>query len=67
MKKLTLLALALSVALPYGAIAQDTTDDLMSSDTFNGLKVRNIGPAYMSGCVADIAVDQNDPDYDCRQ
>ena len=34
-------------------------DDMMSAKTFAGMKVRNIGPAYMSGRVADIAVDQN--------
>ncbi|MCK0070616.1 VPS10 domain-containing protein [Kordiimonas laminariae] len=36
-------------------------DDLMSAKTFAGMKVRNIGPAYMSGRVSDIAVDQTDP------
>ena len=31
----------------------------LSSDTFNGLKLRNIGPAFMSGRIADIDIDPN--------
>ena len=62
MNKLSVIALALSVALPFYAFAQDDEEnDVMSSATFEGLEVRNIGPAYMSGRVADIAVDQNNP------
>ncbi|MBL4603926.1 MAG: hypothetical protein JKY84_14365, partial [Emcibacteraceae bacterium] len=62
MNKLSVFALALSVALPFYAVAQDVEEnEVMSSATFEGLEVRNIGPAYMSGRVADIAVDQNDP------
>src|SRR5690242_16414738 len=33
------------------------TDDLFSSSTFNGLKLRSIGPAVASGRVVSIAVD----------
>ncbi|NNL88454.1 MAG: glycosyl hydrolase, partial [Marinicaulis sp.] len=33
----------------------------MSSETFKGLELRNIGPALMSGRIADIDIDQNDP------
>ncbi len=40
--------------------AQSETDTL-SSKTFSSMKLRNIGPAYMSGRIADIAVDQTDP------
>ena len=53
------IALALLMATTPLAMAQD--DNVMSSKTFAGLKVRNIGPAYMSGRVSDIAVDQTDP------
>lgn len=60
MNKLSSLLVTLAVLLPTGLWAQDS-DDLMSSATFDGLKIRNIGPAYMSGRVADIAVDQKDP------
>ena len=40
-----------------------STDDKspFNSNTFKALELRNIGPAYMSGRIADIAVDQNDP------
>ena len=53
------LILSLLMAASPAALAQ--SDDLMSSKTFDGLKVRNIGPAYMSGRVSDIAIDQTDP------
>lgn len=51
--------LATTPALTPVLAADD--DGPMSADTFGGMKVRNIGPAYMSGRVADIAVDQTDP------
>ncbi len=33
----------------------------MSAGTFAGLNLRNIGPAFMSGRIADVAFDPNDP------
>ena len=33
----------------------------LSSGTFNAFKLRNIGPAFMSGRIADIAIVQDDP------
>ncbi|MCB1606794.1 MAG: hypothetical protein KDI71_07450, partial [Xanthomonadales bacterium] len=33
----------------------------MSADTFAGLKLRGIGPAFMSGRIADVAIDPEDP------
>src|ERR1041385_1361112 len=36
------------------------TKDPMSKETFNGLKLRSIGPALTSGRISSIAVDQND-------
>ncbi len=59
MKKISMI-MAVLMLLPSGLYAQDN-DELMSAATFDGLKMRNIGPAYMSGRVADIAVDQTDP------
>lgn len=53
------IAMAMIIAATPATWADD--DSVMSSKTFDGLKVRNIGPAYMSGRVADIAVDQTDP------
>ncbi|TQV81060.1 VPS10 domain-containing protein [Aliikangiella coralliicola] len=37
-------------------IAKDEKETLMSSDTFAGLQLRNIGPAFMSGRIADIDI-----------
>ncbi len=58
-------ALFASAALSSGAVIgqSDNSDDqgAMSSATFSAMKLRNIGPAYMSGRIADIAVDQTDP------
>ncbi|MFT5718769.1 MAG: hypothetical protein ACI9T7_002976, partial [Oleiphilaceae bacterium] len=34
---------------------------LMTDELLSGMKLRNIGPAYMSGRIADIAVDNKDP------
>ncbi len=34
--------------------------DIWAADNFSGLKMRSIGPAFMSGRIADIAIDPND-------
>ena len=39
------------------AVADDKKDSRLTSDTFSGIKLRSIGPALMSGRIADIAVD----------
>ncbi|MBU2494663.1 MAG: glycosyl hydrolase [Bacteroidetes bacterium] len=45
----------------YSISAQNkTSDSLFSEKTFDGLKFRNIGPALMSGRIADIAVHPED-------
>ena len=41
------------------ALAND--DDPWSDETFKGLSWRSIGPAFMSGRIADIALDPGDP------
>jgi photosystem II stability/assembly factor-like uncharacterized protein len=45
------------------AFKSDDSDDksLFNAKTFNAMELRNIGPAYMSGRISDIAVDQNNP------
>lgn len=49
----------LLILLPFmGATAQ--TDTLLSDNTFSGLKFRSIGPAFMSGRIADIAIHPDD-------
>ena len=53
--------------LPLSACAQNATadedknKDPMSSPTFKGLELRNIGPALMSGRIADIQIVPDDP------
>jgi len=61
MKKLNALVMALCLSLPLATMAQNGDDDVMSASTFDGLKVRNIGPSYMSGRISDIAVDEQNP------
>lgn len=56
---LTLLAVIVSCVMGVTAVAADKADkeeSIMSSATFAGLKLRNIGPAFMSGRIADIAI-----------
>ncbi|UTW56944.1 glycosyl hydrolase [Kordiimonas sp. SCSIO 12610] len=55
---------ATSMAFAPSAYAQkDSKKDEgpLSSATFSGIKLRNIGPAFMSGRIADIDIDQTDP------
>lgn len=58
-------ALLASVAVMTAPVhsQSDKSDEagVMSSGTFKAMKMRNIGPAYMSGRIADIAVDQANP------
>lgn len=63
--KVLLIALMMT---PSSIFAQDDgenenakTDELLSAQTFKGLKMRNIGPALMSGRIADIAIHPNNP------
>ena len=57
-------------ALPLSACAQDAPDTSsakeedeapLSSSTFKGLELRNIGPALMAGRIADIVITPDDP------
>ncbi len=65
MKKRLTTALAASLVLSaLPSLAKDNKDDEHSpfnSKTFATMEMRNIGPAYMSGRIADIDVDQKDP------
>lgn len=40
---------------------ENDKDTLFSDKTFSGLKLRSVGPALMSGRIADIAINPNDP------
>ncbi|MEM6573704.1 MAG: glycosyl hydrolase [Pseudomonadota bacterium] len=55
-----LLAAALLVAGP-AALAQEDEAETLSAGMFAGLKLRGIGPALMSGRIADIDLHPNDP------
>ena len=57
-------ALAASAAPPRaGKPADDSKPaDVMSADTFAGLKLRSIGPALTSGRIGDLAVDPKRPE-----
>jgi len=56
---LTLVAVS---AMAVGAAdSKDADDDWLNAATLKGLELRALGPAVMSGRVADIAVDSTDP------
>lgn len=64
----TLLKAAIAASLVISsanvlAFKSKNSDDkaLFTSKTFKAMELRNIGPAYMSGRISDIAVDQNNP------
>ena len=65
MRKLFNAAVAMSVALAcapsFAAKDKNESDAIFTSSTFKAMALRNIGPAYMSGRISDIAVDQNNP------
>jgi photosystem II stability/assembly factor-like uncharacterized protein len=44
-----------------GFSADKKDKDLLADETFTGLKLRGIGPAFMSGRIADIAINPSDP------
>ena len=55
------LVLLAAAALAGPTLAAEEADTpLLSSETFEGLKLRNIGPALMSGRIADIAIHPGD-------
>jgi photosystem II stability/assembly factor-like uncharacterized protein len=55
---------SLMLSCTHGVAAKSNDDDtksLFNSKTFEAMSLRNIGPAYMSGRISDIAVDQQNP------
>lgn len=56
MRKIIFLFVLL-LTFSFSGFSQDKeTDKLFSESTFSGLKFRNIGPGFMSGRIADIAI-----------
>ena len=60
MKNLQLLLLACTLTLTSTVLSADDKP-AMTEKLFKGMEFRSIGPAYMSGRIADIEVDKNDP------
>jgi photosystem II stability/assembly factor-like uncharacterized protein len=52
--------LILALVLPLAAAEKTEEEQRLSSKTFTGLELRSIGPALMSGRIADIAIDPGD-------
>ncbi|NMH59967.1 WD40/YVTN/BNR-like repeat-containing protein [Alteromonas ponticola] len=59
--KATLAAALLVSSASVVAADKSENEAVFSSKTFEAMEFRSIGPAYMSGRIADIAVDQNNP------
>jgi len=55
------LLLACAATTTTGKGTKGVDDGPMSAGTFAGLSMRNIGPAFMSGRIADVAFDPSDP------
>ena len=56
MKKLLILLCVLFLAVSFDVQAQKKNNNPYKEAHFKGLKFRNIGPAFMSGRIADIAI-----------
>ncbi|MFC2103043.1 glycosyl hydrolase [Bacteroidota bacterium] len=63
MKSLITFATLLILTFQISINPQNDSDTLLKSSTFSGLKFRSIGPAFMSGRIADIVVHPEDDSY----
>jgi len=63
MKKPLVMLLLLSFAFVVSADKKSDAKNksILNEDTFSGIKLRNIGPALMSGRIADIAIHPDNP------
>ena len=52
----TLISICLSLAVSSWTQSSSKENNLWDSDNFSGLKFRSIGPAFMSGRIADLAI-----------
>ena len=55
---------AIALVLPFNVAAQEAEEEngsVMKAGTFAGLELRGIGPALMSGRIADVALHPEDP------
>ncbi len=60
MLRLIVFGFLLTVISPLVSSERKQADSLFTAKTFSGLKLRNIGPALMSGRIADIAIHPKD-------
>ena len=60
MRKALLALMIVVMSLPSAAAEQEETAKGMTAKAFKGLEFRNIGPALMSGRIADIAIHPTD-------
>ena len=58
---LAVLGLAFTGLGTVASAQEEEEKPALSSGTFNAFKLRGIGPAFMSGRIADIAIVQDDP------
>lgn len=56
-----LLLLALAAPLAAAESAKKGAEPRLAAATLDGLELRNLGPALMSGRIADLAIDPRDP------
>jgi photosystem II stability/assembly factor-like uncharacterized protein len=61
MRKVTLALVILVSFLPIVGAGDDEPKSAMTAAGFKGLDLRNIGPALMSGRIADVAIHPSDP------
>ena len=59
--RLFVISLILAVSTVSTHAAKKDNSDVMTSELFAAMEFRNIGPAYMSGRIADIEVDTKNP------
>ena len=57
MKHIVTIAFLIGLVSTATQAAKSDSSELMTDKLFSGMKLRNIGPAYMSGRIADIEVD----------
>ena len=61
MRLLTIIMTIAILTSPFLHAAKKDDSNTMTSELFSAMKLRNIGPAYMSGRIADIEVDSKNP------
>ena len=61
MRLLTIIMTIAILTSPFLHAAKKDDSSTMTSELFSAMKLRNIGPAYMSGRIADIEVDSKNP------